>query len=63
MNEENSVENKEVIPLIPHPQESAKEKENMKEQDPKHKVGYLWKLHFFIGFLTLCFGIVCNGGR
>lgn len=63
MKEEASVEDKEVNPLLLHPQEFATEIENMKEQDPKHKVGYLWKLHFFIGFLTLCFSIVCNGGR
>mmetsp|Transcript_14563 Transcript_14563/g.27387 ORF Transcript_14563/g.27387 Transcript_14563/m.27387 type:complete len:380 (+) Transcript_14563:424-1563(+) len=25
-------------------------------------LGLLWKIHFFIGLLVLCFGMLCNGG-
>jgi len=33
-----------------------------KKKDPRKAVGLMWKIHFFVGLLALCFGMMCNGG-
>ena len=29
----------------------------------RHYVRHMWKIHFSIGLVVLCFGMMCNGGR
>ena len=59
----------EALPLLNCQSQEEPEKENMTGEDaninrtdPRKAVGFMWKIHFSIGLLVLCFGIMCNGG-
>jgi hypothetical protein len=37
--------------------------EDVKKKNARKAVGLMWKIHFSVGLLVICFGIKCNGGR
>ena len=59
----------EALPLLNCQFQEETEKENMTGEDAntnridaRKAVGFMWKIHFSIGLMVLCFGIMCNGG-
>jgi len=49
--------------LIQEIKEEKMNIEDVKKKNARKAVGLMWKIHFSVGLLVICLGIICNGGR